>query len=58
MLNSVGLKVPPPVKKRGRPRGSDLTIIGLPAKRNRRDNLHSRKPVSFSQLHITDKKKG
>ena len=56
MLNLYeGLKVPSPIKRRGRPKGSDLTTVGLPVKRNKRGNLHSRKPVSFSRLHTTEK---
>ena len=56
-LNPVGLTVLPSVKKRERLKSIDLTIIGLPAKQNRRDNLHSRKPVGFSRLHTTEKKR-
>lgn len=51
-----GLKVPPPVKKRGRPKGSDLTTIDLPTKRSKRKSKS--KPCSFSHLHTSEKEKG
>ena len=51
-----GLKVPPPVKKRGRPKGSDLTTIDLPTKRSKRKSKS--KPCSFSHLHTSEKENG
>ena len=51
----VGLKLPPIVKKRGRPKGHMLTVSGLPAKRSRKP---SKKPTSFRLMHSSDKEKG
>ena len=46
--------MPPPIKRRGRPKGYGLTTIGLPAKRLKRD---VRKPQKFSLLHTSEKEK-
>ena len=35
------IKLPPKVPKRGRPKGSEVTVVGLPKKKKRRNN----KPV-------------
>ena len=51
-----GIKVPPPVKRRGRPRGHGLTTIGLPAKRARKEG--TKKLCSFSKLHVSEKERG
>ncbi len=48
-----GLKLPPVVKMRGRPKGHSKTTIGLPSKKN-----HSRKPQAFIGLHTSIKEKG
>lgn len=39
------------IKQRGRPRGNDLTVIGIPKKRN-----SVKKPVSFNKLNLFEKK--
>ena len=44
--------MPPVVKRRGRPKGHTLTVCGLPAKRR-----GTRKPVSFSLMHTSQKQK-
>ena len=49
----IGLKVPP-IKKRGRPKGSELTTIGLPAKESERENI-IKKPCSFSCSHSSER---
>ena len=52
----LGIKVAPIVKRRGRPRGHELTTIGLPAKKAKKDV--DKKPCSFSSLHISRKEEG
>ena len=47
-----GIKVPPRIKKRGRPKGHELTTIGLPAKK-----ATSGKICAFTRLHTSDKEK-
>ena len=56
MLNYTGIRLPPPVKTRGRPKGHTLTAIGLPAKRAKKGRTIS-KLCSFSKLHVTEKQK-
>ena len=46
-----GLKLPPVLKKRGRPKHHDCTTIGLPAKRLK----SSKKPKSFSRKNCSEK---
>lgn len=41
------------MKRRGRPKGSDITVIGLPAKKKK-----SNKPVPFMRRHSSEKQKG
>ena len=51
--------MPPKVKKRGRPKGHQLTTIGLPAEKQRTEGTNSmKKPCSFQKLHISFKEKG
>ena len=45
----------PVVKKRGRPKGHELTTIGLPAKKAKKD---AKKPISFSKMHTSKKEEG
>ena len=47
-----GIKVPPRIKKRGRPKGHELTTIGLPAKKAKIGKL-----CAFTKLHTSDKEK-
>ena len=49
------IKVPSAIKKRGRPRSSELTVVGLPKKKNRRG---VEGPCPFIRLHTSDKEKG
>ena len=51
--------MPPKVKKRGRPKGLQLTTIGLPAKKQRTEGTNSmKKPCSFQKLRASFKDKG
>ena len=45
--------MPPILRKRGRPKGHELTVIGLPAKKKAK----SGKVQPFIKLHISLKKK-
>jgi hypothetical protein len=54
-LAIVGINMPPIVKRKGRPRGHELTSIGLPAKKRRRDG---KKPTRFLMLHTSEKERG
>lgn len=49
------ISVPPRLKKRGRPKGHDLTVIGLPAKKR---NTFVSKLQPFAKLHTSIKEKG
>ena len=53
------VKFPPVVRKRGRPKGSDLTVIGLPAKRRRNatSGCYKSRPVPFIKKHPLEKDK-
>ena len=53
----IGLKLPPVIKKRGRPKGHMLTVSGLPAKRSRKA-AKTAKPTAFRLMHSSDKEKG
>ena len=51
------LKLPPVIKKRGRPKGAEKTVIGLPSrKRFKGDQV--RKPVSFLKKSTSNKDEG
>ncbi|KAB0791225.1 hypothetical protein PPYR_03025 [Photinus pyralis] len=47
-INLSTIKMPVAIKKRGRPKGQDLTVIGLPKRRKR-------KPLSFSKKSYQEK---
>ena len=54
--NIVGLrdiKLPPKIRKRGRPKGAEKTTIGLPRKKKKEN-----KPVPFLKKYPTDREKG
>lgn len=51
--------MPPILKKRGRPKGHELTSIGLPAKRTRKGQKDTKpKVVPFVKIHTSVKEKG
>ena len=51
--------MPPILKKRGRPKGHELTSIGLPAKRARKGQNDTKpKVVPFVKIHTSIKEKG
>ena len=52
MLDISNLKLPPKQKKHGRPKGSELTVIGLP-KKKRKDAG----PVAFIRKHPKEKER-
>ena len=47
----LGIKLPPAVRKRGRPKGQEATVIGLPQKGHTLRN----KPKPFCKLHTSEK---
>ena len=49
----IGLHLPPTVKRRGKPKGHDITVVGIPAKKK-----NSNKPVPFMRKHSSEKQKG
>ncbi len=51
------LKLPPVIKKRGRPKGAEKTVIGLPARKKFKGD-QVRKPVSFLRKSPTNKDEG
>ena len=52
--------MPPTVQKRGRPKGHEVTVIGLPAKKQKKSTTESSKPKlqPFIKLHTSVKEKG
>ena len=49
-----GVKLPLAIKVKGRPKGHNLTTIGLPAKRSK----NSSKPQPFILMHTSVKEEG
>ena len=49
------LKLPPVMKKRGRPKGAEKTVIGLPRKKFKGNTI---KPASFLKKSPADREKG
>ena len=47
------VKLPPKIKKHGRPKGAEKTVIGLPKKKKQNRN----QPVPFLKKHPTDKER-
>lgn len=52
--------MPPTVQKRGRPKGHEVTVIGLPAKKQKKSTTETSKPrlQPFIKLHTSVKEKG
>jgi len=50
----VVIKMPPHLKRGGRPKGHDLTVVGLPRKKRCRDR---KGPPAFAQRYPSEKKK-
>ena len=44
----LGITIPPTIRKRGRPKGRDLTVIGLPVKKCKKNK---EKLLPFLKLH-------
>ena len=47
------VRLPSRIPKRGRPKGSDLTVIGLPKKKKSTEG-----PVAFLRQHPKDQERG
>ena len=50
--NKLNYKMPPPMVKRGRPKGAELTVIGIPKKKQK---LHCNKILPFCKLQPKEK---
>ena len=50
--------MPPIFKKRGRPKGRDVTVVGLPAKKKVKIDNDKKRLKPFSCQHITVKERG
>ena len=52
--------MPPAINKRGRPKGHEVTVIGLPAKKRKKNTSEPYKPrlQPFIRLHTSIKDKG
>ena len=52
MLDLTSIKLPPKIRKRGRPKGAGLTVIGLPRKKKCTDG-----PVKFLRKSNSEREK-
>ena len=52
--------MPSVIQKRGRPKGHEVTVIGLPAKKLKKSTSETSKPrlQTFNKLHTSIKEKG
>ena len=55
-----GITMPPIIQKQGRPKGHEVTVIGLPAKKQKKSTSESSKAKlqPFIKLHTSIKEKG
>lgn len=56
--NYTEITIPPIIKKRGRPKGQDLTVIGLPRKKSKSNTDDKPKLQPFIKLHTSVKERG
>lgn len=55
----IGISIPPIIRKRGRPKGHEVTAIGLPKKKMKAsDKAGKDKLQPFIRLHTSVKEKG
>ena len=50
------VKLPPKMKKRGRPKGAETTVIGLP--RRKKKKATTEKPTAFLKKQPVEKERG
>ncbi len=53
--------MPPIMRKRGRPKGHEVTVIGLPAKKSKTKQAstdHKEKVIPFIKLHTSVRERG
>ena len=61
MLHFLGISMPPIMRKRGRPKGHEVTVIGLPAKKSKTKQAstdHKEKVIPFIKLHTSVRERG
>ncbi len=58
ILLKIGIKLPPIIRKRGRPKGHECTVIGLPFKKSKTDCNKDGRIKPFINLHSSIKEKG
>lgn len=51
------IKMPPIIRKQGRPKGHEVTVIGLPAKKKTKKNPTVTRLQPFIELHTSVKEK-
>jgi len=57
-LDLENVKLPPKMKKRGRPKGAQKTIIGLPRRKKKKSCPESDKPTAFLRKNPIEKERG
>ena len=56
-VTKLDIKMPPPSSQKGRPKGGDKTVIGLPKKATRAKNLTKGKPNRFVELSNSERER-